>query len=59
MLYGTVRYGLKDGAQSMVDWAARAVLCKEKDEEDEEDEEDGGRVRMRFYQVYLVSGDFL
>ena len=44
MLYGTVEYGLKDGREATVDWAARAHLVK-----------DGGAVMMDFYQVYLVS----
>jgi hypothetical protein len=44
MLYGTVQYGLKTGGESGVDWAARAHLVK-----------DGGKVKMDFYQVYLVS----
>lgn len=44
MLYGTVKYGLKAGGESGVDWAARAHLVK-----------DNGRVKMDFYQVYLVS----
>ena len=44
MLYGTVQYGLKAGGESGLDWAARAHLVK-----------DGGRVKMDFYQVYLVS----
>lgn len=44
MLYGTVKYGLKAGGESGVEWAARAHLVKE-----------GGRVKMDFYQVYLVS----
>lgn len=44
MLYGTVQYGLKAGGESGVDWAARAHLVKE-----------DGRVKMDFYQVYLVS----
>lgn len=44
MLYGTVRYGLKAGGESGVDWAARARLVKEE-----------GRVKLEFYQVYLVS----
>jgi hypothetical protein len=47
MLYGTVTYGLKDGGESGLDWAARAKLRKEED----------GKVRMEFYQVYLVSVD--
>jgi hypothetical protein len=44
MIYGTVEYVLKDGGESKVDWAARAHLV-----------ETEGRVRMDFYQVYLVS----
>jgi|SRR5690242_3105181 len=44
MLYGTVKYGLKAGGESGLDWAARAHLMK-----------DDGRVKMDFYQVYLVS----
>lgn len=44
MLYGTVEFGLKDGGESKVDWAARAHLVEE-----------GGSVKMDFYQVYLVS----
>ncbi|KAE9972100.1 hypothetical protein BLS_004191, partial [Venturia inaequalis] len=42
MLYGTVEFGLKDGGESKVDWAARAHLVEE-----------GGSVKMDFYQVYL------
>ncbi|KAB2571806.1 putative fungal specific transcription protein [Lasiodiplodia theobromae] len=42
MLYGTVAYTFKDGRQGSVDWAARANLVKE-----------DGRVKMRYYQVYL------
>ncbi|QDS73594.1 hypothetical protein FKW77_001545 [Venturia effusa] len=42
MLYGTVDYGLKEGGESRVDWAARAHLV-----------EDCGKVKMDFYQVYL------
>lgn len=50
MLYGTVKYGLKEGGEKEVDWAARAKLVKE-------GEEEGGKekIRMSFYQVYLVS----
>ena len=44
MLHGTVNYGLKAGGESNVDWAAHARLVK-----------DGERVKMEFYQVYLVS----
>lgn len=47
MLYGTVAYTFKDGRQGSVDWAARANLVKE-----------DGRVKMRYYQVYLVSYSF-
>jgi hypothetical protein len=43
MLFGTVGYGLKSGESSSKDWAARAQLAKE-----------DGKVKMRFYQVYLV-----
>jgi hypothetical protein len=43
MLYGTVKYGLKAGGEKEVDWAARAKLVKE-----------DGKVKMAFYQVYLV-----
>ncbi|KAI4729043.1 hypothetical protein E4T49_03235 [Aureobasidium sp. EXF-10728] len=42
MLYGTVEYGLKDGREATVDWAARAHLVKQDD-----------AVMMDFYQVYL------
>jgi hypothetical protein len=45
MLYGTVKYGLKSGGEAEVDWAARAKLVKE-----------DAKVKMSFYQVYLVSG---
>lgn len=44
MLYGTVEYVLKEGGESKVDWAARAHLMEEE-----------GKVKMDFYQVYLVS----
>lgn len=44
MLYGTVKYGLKVGGESGLDWAARAHLVREE-----------GYVKMDFYQVYLVS----
>ncbi|KAL0256916.1 hypothetical protein SLS55_007725 [Diplodia seriata] len=43
MLYGVVAYTLKTGGQASVDWAARANLVKG----------DDGKVRMRYYQVYL------
>ncbi|KAJ4993638.1 fungal specific transcription factor [Stagonosporopsis vannaccii] len=45
MLYGTVKYGLKAGGESGLDWAARAHLVK-----------DDGKVKMDFYQVYLDTG---
>lgn len=44
MLHGTVDYVLKEGGDSRVEWAARAHLVVEE-----------GRVKMDFYQVYLVS----
>ena len=43
MLFGTVNYGMKTGEASTKDWAARAHLVKE-----------NGKVKMNFYQVYLV-----
>ena len=43
MLYGTVGYGLKNGKNAEIDWAARAHLV-----------EIGGSMKMDFYQVYLV-----
>ena len=46
MLHGTVKYTFKAGGEAGLEWAARAHLVKV----------DGtGRVRMDFYQVYLVS----
>ncbi|KAF1842921.1 uncharacterized protein K460DRAFT_314682 [Cucurbitaria berberidis CBS 394.84] len=45
MLYGTVKYGLKAGGESGLEWAARAHLVKE-----------DGMVKMDFYQVYLDTG---
>jgi hypothetical protein len=48
MLYGNVEYVMKEGNKEVkVDWAARAHLVK-----------DVGKVRMDFYQVYLVSDDW-
>lgn len=44
MLYGKVEYGLKAGGSSGKEWAARAILTEEE-----------GKVKMSFYQVYLVS----
>lgn len=45
MLYGTVRYVLKaePGREVEVPWAGRVVF-----------EDDDDKLRMRFYQVYLV-----
>lgn len=48
MLHGTVKYGLKAGGESSLDWAAHARLVKE-----------GEKVKMSFYQVYLVSSKYL
>lgn len=45
MLYGTVDYVSKAGKESGLDWAARAHLV-----------EQGGGLKLKFYQVYLVSG---
>ena len=55
MLYGTVEYGFKEGGSDGKDWAARALLVNSSSE--------GGvgglgGWRMKFYQVYLVSGVF-
>lgn len=44
MLFGTVDYELKDGRKANVDWSAHAHLVKQE-----------GKVKMDFYQVYLVS----
>lgn len=44
MLYGTVKYVLKEGGEKEIDWAARAKLVKEDD-----------KVKMEYYQVYMVS----
>ena len=43
MLYGTVSYGLKNGKNNEITWAARAHLVKA-----------GGDLKMDLYQVYLV-----
>jgi hypothetical protein len=48
MLHGTVKYGLKSGGESGLDWAARAHLVKV-----------DGKVKMDFYQVYLVSRSYV
>ncbi|KAK7184972.1 hypothetical protein DPSP01_002800 [Paraphaeosphaeria sporulosa] len=45
MLHGTVKYGLKAGGESSLDWAAYARLVKEEE-----------KVKMEFYQVYLDTG---
>ncbi|KAH8664975.1 hypothetical protein BGZ60DRAFT_61616 [Tricladium varicosporioides] len=42
MLYGDVRYVLKDDRSANVEWAARAKMVHE-----------GGKWKMGFYQVYL------
>ncbi|RMZ80224.1 hypothetical protein DV738_g2775, partial [Chaetothyriales sp. CBS 135597] len=48
VLYGVVDYGLRNGKTGVrVEWAARAVF---------EEEDKGGKLRMKFYQVYLDSG---
>lgn len=46
MLYGSVAMELRNGSNVDVDWAARAEIEKG----------DDGKWRMKFYQVYLVSG---
>ena len=47
MLYGSVEYGLKNGKELHLDWAARAELVGSKDGAE--------GWKMRRYQVYLVS----
>lgn len=44
MLYGTVDYELKDGKKTAITWSARSHFVEE-----------GGKLKMDFYQVYLVS----
>lgn len=44
MLYGNVKYGLKNGKDVHVEWAGRALL-----------EKANGKLKMHFYQVYLDS----
>ena len=44
MLYGSVKYGLKNGKELTVDWAGRALMRHTK-----------SGVKMGFYQVYLDS----
>lgn len=46
MLYGDVEYELRAGGKATVEWGGHAVL--EKSAQD-------GKLRMKFYQVYLVS----
>lgn len=46
MLYGKVELGLRSGESKSIDWAARAQLVES---------EVDGKLRMSFYQVYLVS----
>lgn len=45
MLHGSVDYVLHNGAKVTVDWAGHAQFA----------ESDDGKLRMRFYQVYLDS----
>ncbi len=44
MLYGKVDYELKNGKDVTVKWAGRALLVEE-----------SGKLKMKFYQVYMVS----
>lgn len=44
MLHGTVAYVLKDDKKTETVWAARAKFVK-----------DDGRLKMEYYQVFLVS----
>ena len=44
MLHGSVDYGLKNGKDVTVDWAAHSQFTEE-----------DGKLKMRFYQVYLDS----
>ncbi|KAK4949961.1 hypothetical protein LTR10_011803 [Elasticomyces elasticus] len=44
MLYGTVDYGLKNGKEVTVDWAARAVMAEHQ-----------GALKFKLYQVYVDS----
>ena len=48
MLYGRVDYVLKNGKDVTVNWAGRALMVQE---------EGGGGLKMKFYQVYMVSFD--
>lgn len=43
MLYGNVKYTLKNGNDASVDWGARAHFAGS-----------GAKLKMDFYQVYLV-----
>ena len=45
MVHGEVHYEHHAGHETMTEWAARASLEKE----------DGGRVRMKQYQIIIVS----
>lgn len=48
MLYGYVDYGFKDGSEKKgVEWAARMELTP--------DAQDQGKLKLHFYQVYIVS----
>lgn len=44
MLYGSVKFGFKNGQEGEADWAARAEVSSQ-----------DGVWRMSFYQIYLVS----
>lgn len=46
MLYGTVDLTLKNGGSASLEWAGRAKVVKSATD---------GKLRMSFYQVYLVS----
>lgn len=46
MLYGTVDLSLKNGGSASLEWAGRAKVVKSATD---------GKMRMSFYQVYLVS----
>ena len=45
MLYGSVKYVLKNGKDLQVEWAGRALMARK----------DPKRLQMGFYQVFLVS----
>lgn len=46
MAYGTVGFEFKDGRKGAADWGARCHFTKA-----------GGKLRLDFYQVYLVGLD--